>query len=184
MLTETAVVNGSPETGAGKILRRISTSCLVPVVVRNLSLCPQMIPVLAGWHHQCWQGIGTDIPLQSRISRLERHLPDDLLPSTWVSFENQKPCGSISLVSYGSHCNPLTNAWVANLYVCTDRRNQGIGTALLEYVLSQAGVIGLERLYLFTAEHKSFYQRRRWQWCRSQYVQGQWVDILRHSLNE
>lgn len=56
----------------------------------------------------------------------------------------------------------LPGPWLAGLVVAPEFREQGVATALVEFVIDQAHRMGLPRLRLVTEHEVDFYERRGW----------------------
>ncbi len=146
--------------------------------------CPQWLNTLAKWHHHAW-GSGT---LAQRVERLQTHLDDSSVPTSFVAFQQQEsglqPVGSISLVHYHRLGEAAGSVWLANLYVEKFLRCQGIASTLLEYAITEARKLGLPMLYLYATDQQAFYQKRGWRVKRRGEFRRQPAAILYYSLAE
>lgn len=147
--------------------------------IQNLQQRSELLPFVAQWHQQEWHQVSGQVSIHQRMERLQKHLTPTLIPSTWIATNNGDLLGSISLVNYEHNpANDDDSAWVANLFVTPNFRGQGIGQKLLRFVEAQANQAQLQRLYLFTPNHRHFYEQQCWSFLHQSRVQGQWVDIM------
>ncbi|BFM17744.1 GNAT family N-acetyltransferase [Maricurvus nonylphenolicus] len=128
------------------------------LVFQSLSQCPEQLELLATWHHQAW-GTGS---LDERRQRLQKHLSEDAVPTSFIAFLNGQPVGSISLVHYQRLGESPNSVWIANLYVIEAKRRQGIGEALLRHAEQYARQLLLPQLFLYATDQEAFYQKRGW----------------------
>lgn len=91
--------------------------------------------------------------------------------------------GTIALASFDDleefrHLSP----WVAAFIVNPELRGQGYGTLILSACEKEAKSLGIQRLYLWTEDQMSFYQRRGYEFIAS----GRWsrltFDLLKKDL--
>jgi predicted N-acetyltransferase YhbS len=84
------------------------------------------------------------------------------VPSVWVALEGDAPIGSVSLVRHNLPSRTDLGPWLAGLYVVADRRQRGIGTALVRRCEEEARNAGMCRLYLYTSTAEDFYAGVGW----------------------
>ena len=128
------------------------------LLFQSLSQCPEHIDLLATWHHQAW-GSGS---LEERRQRLQKHLGEGAVPSSFIAFLNGQPVGSVSVVHYQRLGETPNSVWIANLYVVEHKRQQGIGEALLRHAEAYAQQLKLSQLFLYATDKETFYQKRGW----------------------
>ena len=129
----------------------------------NLKEIPSALPQLAQWHHAEWADYNPGWTLHQRIERMQPHLEDNAVPSTFVAVEEDKVLGSADIVEHDMTIHRELSPWLASVYVELSNRNQGIGSRLVTHVMQQASAMGYSRLYLFTPDRMSFYRRLGWQ---------------------
>jgi predicted N-acetyltransferase YhbS len=142
--------------------------------------CPQWLNTLAQWHHQAW-GSGT---LEQRVERLQKHLDETSVPTSFVAFHQQQPIASISLVHYQRLGEAVGSVWLANLFVDESRRCQGIANRLLDHAIGVAREWELSTLYLYATDQQAYYQKRGWQVRRRGEFRGQPAAVLYYSLTK
>jgi N-acetylglutamate synthase-like GNAT family acetyltransferase len=57
---------------------------------------------------------------------------------------------------------PDLEPWLASVFVDPEERGRGIGSQLVEFIMLQARERRFTRLYLFTPDRQTFYQRLGW----------------------
>jgi GNAT superfamily N-acetyltransferase len=120
------------------------------------------IPELARWHNAEWGALNPGETLESRRARLETHAGNRSLPLTWVALEQGRLLGSASLVPNDMETRPQLRPWLASVFVLPPARGRGIGSLLVQHIESQARAAGFPRIFLFTPDRESFYQRLGW----------------------
>lgn len=149
----------------------------------NLKDTPSALPILARWHHEEWGDYNPGLTLQQRIERMQPHLNDQPVPSTFVAIEEEAILGSADIVEHDMTIHQDLTPWLASVYVESSRRDQGIGSRLVKHVMQQATDAGYSRLYLFTPDRVSFYQRLGWQKYKTVSYCGHDVTIMSSNIS-
>ena len=153
-----------------------------PVVVRFLADVPGHAATLARWHHAQWGDLYTDWTLEVATDELTDHATRRAMPTTLVALRGDQLLGSVSLVLEDApELRDQGDAWLASLYVLPEARGQGLGERLVKSLVAFAAEQKVERLWLFTPEHASFYARLGWRPQGSAKLRGvpvQLMDIL------
>jgi N-acetylglutamate synthase-like GNAT family acetyltransferase len=68
--------------------------------------------------------------------------------------------------------------------VRADRRSQGIGRQLVEYVMRSSYDNGIDKLYLFTPDSVDFYQHLGWRIVSNENYQEHDVTVMKAELTE
>jgi predicted N-acetyltransferase YhbS len=132
-------------------------------------LCDHMLlaPMLAQLHFAEW---GPLLPSWSETEALEElrtHRARVAVPTTMLALEeigDRSPAliGSVSLLKNDDDRIRDYSPWLASLIVLPAYRGKGYGIALVERCVQEAHVLGIERLYLYTAGQQAFYARLGW----------------------
>ena len=77
---------------------------------------------------------------------------------------------------------PQLSPWLADVYVAIEYRRQGIGSALVQRIIAEALALGVETLYLYTADQQRFYERLGWSLREHLYHVDSEVDVMALSL--
>ncbi|MGD2119620.1 MAG: GNAT family N-acetyltransferase [Chromatiales bacterium] len=129
--------------------------------ILDLAQQPEQLETLAHWHQQQWQELNPGETLQQRIRRMQAYLGPAFIPSTFIALGDEL-YGSAAIVTSDMDNHPELTPWLASVYVAPSFRNRGIGARLVQHVMQQAAAHGIERLFLFTPDRESFYQRLGW----------------------
>ena len=148
----------------------------------NLRDLPSALPQLAQWHHAEWGDYNPGLTLEQRIERMQPHLDVNPVPSTFVAVEQDKVLGSADIVEHDMTIHTELSPWIASVYVDMSSRNRGTGSLLVNHVMQQASGMGYARLYLFTPDRVSFYQRLGWQQHSNVHYCGHDVTIMHIDL--
>jgi GNAT superfamily N-acetyltransferase len=124
---------------------------------------PQHIPALAAWHFAQWGELNPANDVAARIARLQTHLNRGTVPTTFIACDGDELLGSASLVVSDLDIRPELTPWLAGVFVAPAARNRGVGTLLVQRVMSEARDIGVPRLHLFTLDREKFYAGMGWQ---------------------
>jgi N-acetylglutamate synthase-like GNAT family acetyltransferase len=74
--------------------------------------------------------------------------------------------------------------WLANVYVNANHRNKGLGKLLVNAVIEHARAIGLQKIYLFTADKADFYRALGWSMISHEDYKGEMVTIMEYELSQ
>ncbi|HUI60984.1 MAG TPA: GNAT family N-acetyltransferase [Steroidobacteraceae bacterium] len=138
---------------------------MAPLRIEQLASRTELVPVVAAWiYDEWWQEVEGASP--GKLTDLLRgHLVPDQMPLTFVASVDTLPVGTVSLLAHdvGTEQWPQLSPWLAALYVVPEHRRQGIGAALVNAIVAQAGAMGRQVLYLLTTEREEFYSQLGWQ---------------------
>ena len=153
------------------------------VEVRFLADLPQHVAQLAAWHHAQWHEYHTGWTHEVARIELQSHTLSRALPTTLVLIENNLLLGSVSLLEDDAvELSAIGNAWLASLYVKPEARGRGFGAQLVKALMQHAKNIKLKEIFLFTPEHKAFYQMLGWKVLQQATVNGQRVDVMNYQI--
>lgn len=144
----------------------------------DLKDAPQHLPTLAAWHQAQWSYLNPAGSLASRIEKMQAHLVDRLIPSTFIALDEEL-LGSAAIVASDMDTRPELSPWLASVFVAPAHRNKGIGAALVKQVVARAKQTGIETLYLFTPDREPFYQTLGWQTLYKEPYRGSEVTVMR-----
>ena len=131
------------------------------IKIINLKDEPENLSILASWHQDEWSYLNPGEDLTARIARMQYHLNDELIPSTFIA-KSDVPLGSAAIVYKDMKTEPQLTPWLASVFVRPEYRKQGIGQQLVQYVMTQAQTAGIDRLYLYTPNQAGFYLKLGW----------------------
>lgn len=107
---------------------------------------------------------------------------DKLLPIIFIALEEEIPVGTASIIKSDMKTHPELEPWLANVYVREDKRGNGYGSKLVKRVLKEAKQHNFNKIYLFTPDKKSFYQRIGWELYKQEEYRNEMVDIMKFDL--
>ena len=150
----------------------------MPVEIIPLQQRPNALPLLARWHYQEWRDLYPEESEADFRNDLCLTLDDNPQTTTYVAIVDGEICGSASIIPHDMDTLPELGPWLANVYVCKERRNQQLGTQLVLAIMNHAQLHNIPRLYLFTPDQQAFYQRLGWQEVHSDYYHQSPVTIM------
>lgn len=83
------------------------------------------------------------------------------IPMILIALLDEKPVGTISLLSDSMIKDNKYTPWISNMFVVEDKRNMGIGTYMHNYMLEEALTMGYEKLYVST-NLDGYFERLGW----------------------
>ena len=113
------------------------------------------------WIHEEW-GRMSGRDRTTEVARTRARLNDDRIPLCLVAMDGGVCVGTISIYTSDLSSRPDLAPWLAALYVAPDRRNRGIGGALIRRLLEVARGLGIRKLYLHTETAAEYYRRKGW----------------------
>jgi len=85
----------------------------------------------------------------------------------------------VSLVVHENEAHKDLSPWLANVFVLPERRNQGIGSLLVQRVVEECKALRVPTLYLETLKaQEAFYKRLGWEAVEQALYRGQQVMIM------
>ncbi len=140
---------------------------------------PELLRILATWHHEQWSYLNPARSFEKRLERMQRYLGDDFIPSTWVMIDNTgMPLGSAAIVAEDMDTHKHLGPWLASVYVAKQARRHGIGSQLVQQVMTAAQENAVEQLYLFTPDQSAFYERLGWEHLEHCDYRGHAVSVM------
>ena len=150
--------------------------------IAYLAEAPEIVELLANWHHQQWGHLEGARTLSQRAARLKDHLQVNAIPTTFVAWANDEPIGSASLVANDMPVLPEWIPWLANVYVRPEYRRRGTGAQLVERVATEASKLGYPRLYLYTMDQMRLYAKLGWQTSHERHYRGHHMTVMARDL--
>lgn len=143
---------------------------------------PQHLDRLARWHHAEWSQLRGGQRLHACRRGLERTIDADGFPLTVVAVDGPRLLGSACLIEDGMSTRPHLSPWLTGVYVASDARGRGIGSALVNRIIDEATQLGFDDIYLLTTDQSSFYGRLGWQRIDDENYNGFSVTVMRREL--
>jgi GNAT superfamily N-acetyltransferase len=143
---------------------------------------PEYVPQLAQWLFEEWDSILGERMLEARIKKLNAHMNRDKLPIAWVAHENGQPLGTAAFRVHDLEGREDLTPWLGGVFVASQFRRRGIGTALCATVEDAARSRGIQILYLFTLDKQAWYSRLGWTLLAPCVWHGRAADIMHKEL--
>lgn len=121
-------------------------------------LAEQPIPSLL----EHWTYVFPHQTAADRAARFRAHLNREELPIAWVAHEGDTALGTAALRETDLDGREELGPWLGGVFVSPPHRGRGIASALCRVVESKAHDRGVFRLYLFTHDQESLYERLGW----------------------
>lgn len=151
--------------------------------IQNLKSAPQHLRQLAQWHQAEWSYLNPGFSLDDRIEKMQAYLNEEFLPSTWLAQVNGQPLGSAAIVKQDMDIHLDKSPWLASVFVSSEFREQGTGSALVREVMEQARQQGVATLWLYTPDKASFYRQLGWSVFSQEKYHGHAVTIMSVNLS-
>lgn len=155
--------------------------------IESLAGHPSLVATVAGWHWSEWGHVDPGGSLESWTEGLHARTNRNRIPATYVAFVGDEPVGSVVLVDHDmpdredlAHLRP----WLAGLFVPSEFRGLGVGSALIRHAEAEAARFGVTRLYLYTGIAAPLYQRLGWTELSTTTYEGQPVSILTKDVSK
>jgi predicted N-acetyltransferase YhbS len=138
---------------------------------------PDLVPILAEWHHRQWSYLAHSATLGQRTARLRQH-GRGALPTSFVALLDGAPVGSAALVANDMTDQESLSPWLANVYVVPEARRHGIGATLVRRAAQEALALGYHDLYLYTEDQTHFYAELGWQVIDRRRYRGYLMSVM------
>ena len=139
---------------------------------------PDLIPTLARWHYDEWQGLIPEWSYAEALRELATHTERAAVPTTIVALEGDELIGSASLLVEDlpewKHLTP----WVASVFVVPAWRGKRVGSRIVEHAVAEARQLGIPTVYLLTEGQAEFYRRLGWAEVEVSPARGHPITIM------
>lgn len=143
---------------------------------------PEFISPLAQWHHEEWGYIRPGDTIEARTVRLKAECGRGEIPTTFVAFSGSTVIGSATILAHDMDTHMDWTPWLGGVYVASDYRRRGIGSALVERVVECAARLGVRRLYLYTPSAEQMYSRLGWLAIERTHYHGADVVVMSYEV--
>jgi GNAT superfamily N-acetyltransferase len=153
------------------------------MLIENLQLHRECIPVIARWHFEPWGPLTGAKTLHSYTRLLEAAAKSSGIPSVLVALLDDVLVGSVSLVASDMSIRPALTPWLAQLFVAPEHRRKGIGMALVRAASDRIRSFGFRWLYLYTSGGLAqYYEKLGWKIEERVEYLGDERTVMRHDL--
>ena len=151
--------------------------------IKNLKDNQQYLEEVNHWLYSQWGHHDEDNDEKDWLKAKKEKLDNNqLLPIRFVALEDGQPVGTASIVKHDMKTHTELEPWMADVYVKEEKRNQGIGSKLVNKIIKEAQQQKFSTLYLFTPDKKSFYEGLGWNSFFNEEYRGENVDIMVYNL--
>jgi predicted N-acetyltransferase YhbS len=134
---------------------------------------------LAAWHVREWGHLFTGWDVETALGEFKEQAKIDGLPATWLAFDDGKLIGSISaLLQDAPELQDFPGPWLASFYLIPEARGQGAAQALMTAAAEGVAAQGVDRWYLFTPQHESYYAKHGWQTIAHRQLHSERVAVM------
>lgn len=119
------------------------------------------VPRIAAWFFEEWRSLYGEETQTSVQQRIESWLTRKQIPTAFVAVAEGQVIGTVVLKERELQQCPYS-PWLAGLFVLPPFRYKGIGALLVSAAESEAALLGVEQLYLYTPASQQFYERLGW----------------------
>ncbi len=152
------------------------------IIVSSISTVPQAIPVIAKWLNAEWGYLHKNDSIERREAQLNKRMNADSIPFTLVAHDGAVPLGTGSVVQYDIPGRDDLTPCVASVYVPVDYRRMGVGSAIMKALVKQAGLLGYEKLFLFTWDQEKLYSSLGWKKVGKSTFHGSEIVIMEWAM--
>jgi GNAT superfamily N-acetyltransferase len=146
------------------------------IAVHSMASHPEWIAAAAVWWHRQW-GEAMGYSPEGAVEAIAALTAPGSGQTALIGLVDGQPAGSVFLIESDLDTHPHLTPWLAGLFVLPEFRRHGLGDRLLAALTTEAGALGYDRLYLYTAT-VDFYCRRGWHTVETLSLNGVPHDIM------
>lgn len=152
------------------------------MTIRPLQENPAAVPVLAAWFKAEWPDFFAALRVEEIAdTRFRPALTAGPLPVVLIAEEGGELCGTVALRAESSGKRKDLGPWASGVYVPPAFRGRGLGRALLEAAVAEAGRLGFEEVYGATDRIRDLLLELGWELVGTdEYAGGEAVELFRH----
>jgi N-acetylglutamate synthase-like GNAT family acetyltransferase len=151
--------------------------------IKKLQNDELQITTVASWLFNEWGRFMPGRTLESVTAKIRERVLSNQVPLTMVAVEGEQILGTASIVAEDLESHRHLSPWLASVFVPTEYRSKGIGSALCREIIEEARRIGLHELFLFTPDRASFYHELGWQDFDRAIEKSKEVVVMRYQLD-
>ena len=140
---------------------------------------PQMLELIATWHHQEWAHLNPGQTLADRCNAMRKA---DALVNMFIALKDGLPIGTSAIEACDMATHPEFSPWLASVYVVVAHRRQGVARQLISHAMNRAYQLGKREMYLYTPHHCRLYEKLGWQVLSRERYHGEMVTVMRFEL--
>ena len=128
------------------------------ISIYHLFEYPEYYPTVARWIHYEWWVDKPGHSVKTMEDRLRLANDPDKIPLSLLALSDGVPVGTVNLVENDAEDRPDLYPWLAAMLVQSKYRGHGIGTKLVNSIISHAVRLGISEIFLGT-DIPEFYER-------------------------
>jgi N-acetylglutamate synthase-like GNAT family acetyltransferase len=180
------------KNAASRLTGRVSTYILRPL---SFSLEREMkmdflidhmdsIPLISQWYYEEWQSsyAASGMSRGDVEEAITERKNTDRLPLALVGLEAGRVIATGCLKVLDMDTRKELSPWLAGIYVVRDQRRKGYGSLIVKALENIAKDLCIPKLYLYTPQSASFYERLGWAEYETARYKGQLVTIMKREL--
>jgi len=137
------------------------------------------VGTIARWYWDEWGAyLDPTGSVEGWAAGLRERTNRDRLPTMYVALVGGELLGVAGLIQHDMSTHPELSPWLSGVYVKPAVRKQGVASALVRHVVRQAGIMGFPRLFLFTPDARTLYERLGWNAVGDEEYAGERVTIM------
>lgn len=149
------------------------------LAICSLAEHPEYIDTLADWYFDAWHDY-EGYSLAQITAHLKENCLHQRLPCTWIALKENRLAGTISLeINDLPPRDAQYSPWLASLYVASEFRGQGIGTALIQHLLHHVDQHQITPLYLWTPGTTALYESLGWRIFEQLQHAGKAITVMK-----
>ncbi len=152
------------------------------VEIKYLADHPEITHQISTWYFDEWGKNNPALTVVTIETAVLQRMNRDKLPLCLVAFLEDKPVGTVALKIREMETHPQYEHWLGNVFVLPEKRNRGIGSSLIEEAMKKAEQMGITRLYLYTRDRESLYNRVGWETIERVEYRGRKATIMKYEL--
>jgi len=152
--------------------------------IRFLKEYPDSVLLIAQWYYAEWQAIyeASGMSLEDVKKTIEERTNTDKIPLAVVGLDAGRVIGTGCMKAHDMETRMDLTPWLAGIYVERNQRCKGHGSMIVRTLEDIARKLGIPRLYLYTPQSVTFYERLGWGKHEIATYKGQHVTIMERIL--
>jgi N-acetylglutamate synthase-like GNAT family acetyltransferase len=152
--------------------------------IRFLKEYPDSIIQIAQWFYGEWKDIyeASGMSFEDVRKNVEGRTNTDRIPLAVVALDAGRVIGTGCIKAHDMETRMDLTPWLAGIYVEQTQRWKGCGSTIVRSLEDIARKLGIRRLYLYTPQSVTFYERLGWGKYEIATYKGQHVTIMERIL--
>lgn len=124
---------------------------------------PDIMGQVARWNYETWGYLFEKSSYERFLAGLSKVIGRRQIPTMFVALEEDIPIGSVGLVAHESDRSDLS-PWLSSLFVLPEHRNRGVGRLLVDRVIDECHLLGVQTIFLHALhEQEPYYSKLGWE---------------------